>query len=220
MMYLTEDTFTDEYGVVHPKGERIPVELITNPLAIINRTIPMAMFETSITFILDKVSRAMRKLPFDEARDLMFDVLDTLNPTFAKEYKEDVYDYLSERDKRIAIEDAAKGEISIRWDAFDDSNSWRDNILKCYEKFPDILKPYHIFRPKKEWGRDVFVGEGHIGLQYMYMLSNRVNVVIPFDRLDRSTIHLFQNVATIRRLGNRITRQRQFDLGNMNYRTS
>ena len=171
MMYLTEDTFTDEYGVDHPKGERIPVELITNPLAIINRTIPMAMFETSITFILDKVSRAMRKLPFDEARDLMFDVLDTLNPTFAKEYKNDVYDKLSDRDKRIAIEDAAKGEISIRWDAFDDSNSWRDNILKCYEKFPDILKPYHIFRPKKEWGRDVFVGEGHIGLQYMYMLK-------------------------------------------------
>ena len=83
-MYLTTDVYTDEYGVVHPKGEKQLVEIITNPLAIINRTIPMAMFETSITFILDKVRSRMKELSIDEARDLLFDVLNILNPKYGK----------------------------------------------------------------------------------------------------------------------------------------
>ena len=36
MPYITTDSYTDELGVVHPAGEKEPVEIITNPLAIPN----------------------------------------------------------------------------------------------------------------------------------------------------------------------------------------
>ena len=170
MMYLTSDTYTDEFGVVHPKGEKKVVEIITNPLAIINRTIPMAMLETSITFILDRVRQHMKTLSVEEAKDFLFDVLSILNPKFGKEIVA-LYKSLTDREKKEFMRDAIDDAITIRWEAFDPKLVWRDNIIKCYEKYPNILKGYHIFKPKPNWGRDVYVGKDNIGFQYMYVLK-------------------------------------------------
>ena len=171
MPYLTTDFYVDEYGVTHPKGERIPVELITNPLAIINRTIPMALFEPSVTFILDRMRQHMKTLEtLQEQHDYMFDIIGTLNEKFAREL-EDVYKDLSDREKRKFIEKAIYEGTSIRWEAFDDNFCLRDNIIKIYEKFSDTITPYHIFMPKPKWGRDIYIGDDCIGFQYMLMLK-------------------------------------------------
>lgn len=171
MPYLTTDAYRDEYGVVHPKGEMQRCELISNPLAIINRTIPMALFEPSITFILDRTRKHMITLDtLEEQRDFMFSIMEILNPIQARDMKA-IYKDLSDREKKKFIESAIDDGIFIRWEAFSHDINLRDNIIKIYEKYGDIIKPYNIFMPKPKWGRDIYIGQDCIGFQYMLLLK-------------------------------------------------
>ena len=171
MPFLTTEVYKDEYGVVHPKGEQKRVELITNPLAIINRTIPMALFEPSITCILEQTQEHMKTLSsVEEQHDFMFDVLSLLNKKYAKEL-DAIYKDLSDREKKEFIEESIAKGIRLRWESFDEKFNIRDNIIAVHKKYSDIIKPYHIFVPKPKWGRDIYIGEDFIGYQYMMILK-------------------------------------------------
>lgn len=181
MPYLTEATTTDEYGVKHPVGPAERVDLITNPLAIINRTIPMVMNEGSITFILDKTRKhALTIEDRDEQMEFMFDVLGMLNPKQTKELRE-VYDGLSEYAKTNFVKDCISVDnngliitnngLYLRWEAFNTEFNLRDAIIKVYDKYGDILQPYNIFVPKPKWGRDIYIGQDYVGYQYIMMLK-------------------------------------------------
>ena len=182
MPYLTEETSIDEYGTVIPKGVQERVDLITNPLAIINRTIPMVMYEGSITFIIDKMRKHMVRLDDNKDKlDFMFDVLGMLNPKYTEELKDLYYNKLSERDKRIFLEDCISlnkdgtlrtdNGIYVRWEPFNEDYKLRDAIIKVYEKYPEIFVPYNIFIPKPKWGRDIYIGKDYVGYQYIMMLK-------------------------------------------------
>ena len=181
MPYLTTDSYTDEYGVVHPKGVQERVDLITNPLAIVNRTIPMVLIEGSVTFILDRTRKYAATMNDPEkAKDFMFDVLRILNPKFEKEL-EDIYESLSPYEKKNFIKDCisidndglliTNNGLYLRWEAFNDEHNMRDAIIAVYEKYGDILKPYNIFVPKPKWGRDIYIGQDYVGYQYIMMLK-------------------------------------------------
>jgi hypothetical protein len=181
MPYLTTESYKDEYGVVHPKGVQERVELITNPLAIINRTIPMVMYEGSVTFILDKTRKHMTTLDdIDEQKDFLFDILGILNPRETEELI-NLYNGFSDRDKRKFIEDCisidrsgnliTNNGVYLRWEPFNDEYKLRDAIIKVYEKYPDIFTPYNIFIPKPKWGRDIYIGQDYVGYQYIMMLK-------------------------------------------------
>jgi len=181
MPYLTTGKYTDEFGVVHPKGVKERVELITNPLAIINRTIPMVLYEGSISFILDRTRKHAATLETqEEQKNFMFDVISILNPKMGKEL-EDVYNGLSDYKKKKFIEDCISlnrdGTIKtdnglyVRWEPFNKEWTLRDAIIKVYEKYGDVLKPYSIFVPKPKWGRDIYLGDDYVGYQYILMLK-------------------------------------------------
>lgn len=181
MPYLTTETFKDEFGVVQPRGVQERVELITNPLAIINRTIPMVLYEGSISFILDRARKHMSTLKtIKEKKDFMFDILSILNPRQTKELEE-LYHGLSDREKEkfmdscISIDKAGLSAtyngIYLRWEAFNDEFFLRDAIIKIYDKYEDIIKPYNIFIPKPKWGRDIYIGQDCIGYQYILLLK-------------------------------------------------
>lgn len=181
MPYLTTEVTYDEYNVAHPKGVIERVDLITNPLAIINRTIPMVMTEGSSTFQLDRTRKHAATLETqEEQKEFLFDVLSTLNPKQGKEV-EDLYETLSEREKKKFIEDCisinrdgtlmTNNGMYLRWEAFNTEFSLRDQIIKVHEKYPDIMQPYHIFVPKPKWGRDIYIGQDYVGYQYIMMLK-------------------------------------------------
>ena len=181
MAYLTREVTTDEYGVVHPKGIREQVDLITNPLATINRTIPMAMIEGSVTFIIDIARKHAATLDtIEEKKEFIFDILNMLNPRQTAEL-EDIYKTLSDSDRRRFIEDCISlnrdgtlrtdNGFYCRWEPFNDQWFLRDSIIAIYNKYPDIFTPYHIFVPKKKWGRDIYIGQDYIGYQYIMMLK-------------------------------------------------
>ena len=181
MPYLTTESYVDEYGVVHPKGVKERVDLITNPLAIINRTIPMVMYEGSVTFILDRMRKHMSTLDsMEEQRDFMFDVLFILNPKQTKELK-DLYNTLTDKAKKRFIDDCisidrngilmTNNGVYLRWEPFNDEYKLRDAIIKVYEKYPDVFTPYNIFVPKPKWGRDIHIGKDYVGYQYIMMLK-------------------------------------------------
>lgn len=178
MPYLTNGTTVDRYGRVQPVGEKIVVDLITNPLALINRTIPMALFESSITFILAKTREKMSTMEVgEEAVKLMFDVIRRFNPTFT-EAMEKVYKQLSPRQKEEFFHDTVDRWAGVQKDAFDPDTNLRDAILATYEQFGEFLQPYDVFVPKKKWvdaehpnGRDIFIGKYHIGYQYILLLK-------------------------------------------------
>lgn len=181
MPYLTTETYQDEYGEVYPKGVRERVDMITNPLAIVNRTIPMVLIEGSVTFILDRTRKHAATMDDpEEAKDFMFDVLRILNPKFEKEV-EDLYNTLSDIQKKNFIKDCisidrnglliTNNGLYLRWESFDDEHKMRDAIIKVYEKYGDIIKPYNIFVPKPKWGRDIYIGQDCVGYQYIMMLK-------------------------------------------------
>lgn len=181
MPYLTTESYKDEYGVVHAKGVRERVDLITNPLAIINRTIPMTMDEGSASFILDRTRKHAATMDNpEEAMEFMFDVMDIFNHQQTSDLK-DIYNGLSNYEKKNFIHDCISVDkngclitnngLYYRWEAFTEESSMRDAIIKIYEKYGDIIKPYHIFMPKPKWGRDIYVGDDCIGYQYIMMLK-------------------------------------------------
>ena len=181
MPYLTTETYTDEYGVVHPKGTKERVDLITNPLAIINRTIPMVMFEGSVTFILDKMRKHMATMDnIDKQKDFMFDVLGILNPDETVNLI-NLYNGLTDKQKKRFINDCisinrdgtlmTNNGAYLKWEAFNDEYKLRDCIIKVYEKYPEVFTPYNIFIPKPKWGRDIHVGKDYVGYQYILMLK-------------------------------------------------
>ena len=183
MPYLTTECYTDKYGVVHPKGVVERVDLITNPLAPVNRTIPVAMIEGTASFILDRARKHAYELSKDDpeaAMEFLFDILGTLNPTQASDLRK-IYDGLSDRAKSEFIRDCisinsdgtlmTNNGMYLRWEAFSKESSLRDGFIKVYEKYGDIIKPYHIFMPKPKWGRDIYVGDDCVGYQYIMMLK-------------------------------------------------
>lgn len=181
MPYLTTDTYKDKYGVTMPKGVRERVDVITNPLAIINRTIPIVLYEGSVSFILDRVRKHMNTMDnIDDQKNFMFDVLRILNARYTKDLEE-LYDGLSKREKREFINASisidrdglliTSNGIYVRWEAFSEELNWRDAIIEIYEKYGDIIKPYNIFVPKKKWGRDIYIGQDCVGYQYIMMLK-------------------------------------------------
>lgn len=181
MPYLTTETIKDQYGVVHAKGTVERVDMITNPLSFINRTIPMALNEGSASFILDRARKhALTLETHDEQRDFLFDVLRILNPIETKEV-EDIYYDLSDREKKHFISDMISVDRNgliitnngtyLRWEVLNEDFCYRDNAIKIYEKYGDIIQPYHIFMPKPKWKRDVYVGQDYVGYQYIMMLK-------------------------------------------------
>lgn len=181
MPYLVTDTKVDKYGVTHPVGVRERCDLITNPLAIVNRTIPMVMFEGSISFILDRARKHAATLETqEEQKEFLFDIIRLLNPIECEEY-EKIYEGLSDYKKRKFIEDCISlnpdgtlrtdNGLYIRWELFNEEWNLRDAIIKVYEKYGDIIKPYHIFVPKPKWDKDVYIGSDYVGYQYIMMLK-------------------------------------------------
>lgn len=180
MPYLTTEYYKDEYGIVHPKGTKEIVELITNPIAFVNRTIPISLEEGSVTFILDRTRKHAMTLEPAEAIEFMIDVISTLNSKEGKEVKE-LYDSLSDKEKSGFIKDCISIDnrgmlitcngLYLRWEAFNDKELLRDGIINIYKKYGDIIKPYHIFVPKPKWGRDIYIGDDCVGYQYMLMLK-------------------------------------------------
>lgn len=181
MPYLTTEYSKDQYGVIHPEGVVERVDMITNPLAPINRTIPTVLTEGSVTFILDRARKhALTMDSAEEAKDFLFDVLKILNPKEEKEV-EDVYNSLSDREKKNFIKDCISVDsqgllitnngMYLRYEAFDDTFLLRDAIIEVYQKYGDVIQPYHIFVPKPKWGRDIYIGDDCIGYQYMLMLK-------------------------------------------------
>ena len=181
MPYLATETTTDEYGAVHAKGVCERVDLITNPLAIINRTIPMVMYEGSISFILDRTRKhALTLHDPDQQMEFIFNILRILNPIQTKEV-EKIYRSLSEYAKRKFVEDCisidrdgllmTNNGLYVRWEPFNDQWKLRDAIIEVYEKYGDIIKPYSIFVPKRKWGRDIYIGDDCVGYQYIMMLK-------------------------------------------------
>jgi len=180
MPYLTTEAYSDEDGVVHPSGPHERVDLITNSLAVINRTIPMALIEPSITFILDRTRKHMATLNNDDAVEFMFKIMDILNPYQSKDLRA-LYKTLSDREKRKFVESSISLDsnglimtnqgIYIRWEAFSKEINLRDAIIEIYEKYGDVIKPYNIFVPKPNWGRDIYIGKDYVGYQYILLLK-------------------------------------------------
>jgi hypothetical protein len=196
MPFTVEETTVDEFGRVQPVGPRRPVDIITNPLAIINRTIAGAPYENSITFITDRVRNKMAEIlgierifdpeklkkdktkwrredsaSIDEAEELLFDVIKTFNPkqykTLTKEYRK-----LSDKEKDKTLYDAVQQGIYVQQQPHDDQAVMvRDALIDLYERYPEMLKPIPVFIPKNNWGRDVYIGDHVVGYQYILLLK-------------------------------------------------
>jgi len=181
MPYLVTKIERDQYGVAHPVGPRERVDMLTNPNAIINRSIPIILIEASVTFILDRARKHAATIEdLNEAADFIFDIMKILNPKQGKEWI-NLYEKLSDKQKQRFIMDSisltpeglliTNNGCYLRWETFNEEWMMRDVILKIYDKYSDIIEPYHLFVPKPKWGRDIYLKQDCIGYQYIMVLK-------------------------------------------------
>lgn len=172
MPYIVDEVVEDKYGVKHAVGEKKRIDLMTNPLAIINRTIAAALYENSITFITDRIRNKLNEMTNQTEREnLLFDVLSIFNKKQSKRILKE-YNKLSEKNKERFFKECVDRGIFVQKQPFDpDDQNIRDSCIELYKKYPDILQPYHLFIPKRNWGRDIHIGQYNIGYQYILLLK-------------------------------------------------
>jgi hypothetical protein len=139
----------------------------------------MALDEASMSFQIERLREYLRSLDEKPAgiAEIAFEFLELFNPDQAKRNR-DLFRDLTDRQQREYVKGITDEWLGIEKRAFDDQITLRDAIIAAYEKFDHCLKPYKLFIPRPWWknaefpnGRDIYVGDYHIGYQYILLLK-------------------------------------------------
>lgn len=164
-------------------GNKVTVKLLLNILAIINRTTAMPIFEISINFICNKFRARMQNMKTYKMKEkALFEIVGMFNEIQAKEMR-DVYDTLSEEDKKAYIDAAIEDRIYIHQLPMWETKPIFYRLLDIYKKY-DFLDPYTVYINK--WGREIAcLNPGYIGEMYILRhlrIQNYVNCWEPSRR--------------------------------------
>jgi hypothetical protein len=164
-----------------------PVDMIANGLAIPNRIIAFALYEASMTFQMERMWQHVIAMhennePMQDIMDTSIEFVNVYNHEQAAElarlYHEnphEVYDDIIKNGFYIQI--PPLGDICIR-----------DAIIEAYEKWPNIMRRYHIqTKVAHRWVE--LDGEYAIGYQYTWVLKQEPSKAMSAISTGRTTLY-------------------------------
>lgn len=176
----------DEEGKAIPGTER-PIHMLANALAVPNRIIAFATYESSMTFQLERMYQYIKRLHEEGVDknliiDKVVDFINIYNPEQSSEiarlYQEtpDIV-YKDIIDNGIYLQIKPLNEVCVR-----------DAILEVYEKYPDIMERYTVFTKLRHlW---IPLDEQHaIGYQYTWVLKQEPSKAMSTISTGRTTLY-------------------------------
>ena len=162
-----------------------PIHMLANALAVPNRIIAFATYESSMTFMIDRMKQHIAKMAEEgKSKDdivyLVRDFVTIFNPHQGEELTR-----LYGENPDAIYDDIMKDGIIIQIEPFN-QNCVRDSILKAYETYPDILKRYDVYTKLRH--RWVKLDQPQVvGYQYTWVLKQEPSKYMSVVSVGRTT---------------------------------
>jgi len=164
-----------------------PIDMVCNALAIVNRIIAFATYESSMTFMMERMHQHIIQLdkenqPREYIIDLASEFIGTFNPSQGSELKR-----LYREDSESTYADLLKNGFYIQIMPLNEV-CVRDALLECYKKWGDIMKPYKIYTKLRHRWVPVD-GEYPVGYQYTWVLKQEPSKALSGVATGRTTLY-------------------------------
>ncbi len=176
----------DDEGNRIPGTEK-PIDMLCNALAIPNRIIAFATYESTMTFMMERMWEHVIKMnnnheSHDDIMKLAVDFVETFNPQQGDELRR-VYS----ESPNETFNDLMKNGFYIQIQPLNEK-CVRDAIVESYEKWPDIMRYYRVeAKLRHRW---VDIGETcPVGYQYTWVLKQEPSKAMSAVATGRTTLY-------------------------------
>lgn len=164
-----------------------PIDMLANALAVGNRIISFATYESSMTFMMERMWQHIKQMDADKAdhfdiMQLAVDFINVFNPQQGGELQR-----LYTANPDATYNDLLKNGFYIQIRPLDEI-CIRDAILEAYEKWGDIFKMYTIYdKCRHRWIK--IPGKYPVGYQYTWVLKQEPSKALSTTATGRTTLY-------------------------------
>lgn len=164
-----------------------PIHMLANALAVPNRIIAFATYESTMTFMQERMHQHIKQMdmagtPHDDIIQLVSEFVSIFNPD---EGSQITRLYMQNPDE--TYNDILKNGIYIQITPLN-KPCVRDAILEAYDKYPNIMKKYKIFDKLRH--RTVQIaGLYAVGYQYTWVLKQEASKAMSTISTGRTTLY-------------------------------
>ena len=164
-----------------------PIDMLCNALAVPNRIIAFATYESSMTFMMERMwdhilEMDKNKESHESIMNLAIEFVSTFNPEQGEELKR-VYNEAPEE----TYSDLIRNGFYIQIQPLNEK-CVRDSLIESYEKWPDIMKYYKIeAKLRHRWVE--LDGEYPVGYQYTWVLKQEPSKAMSTVATGRTTLY-------------------------------
>jgi len=165
-----------------------PIDMLANALAVPNRIISFATYESSMTFQMERMWEYLleqdknKTMNHDEIMTMAVDFVKTFNPQQGGELER-----LYGLDPESTFTDLMKNGFYIQIQPLNEK-CVRDSLLEAYAKWPDIMKKYKIeAKLRHRWVE--LDDEYPVGYQYTWVLKQEPSKAMSVVSTGRTTLY-------------------------------
>ena len=164
-----------------------PIDMLANALAVGNRIISFATYESSMTFMMERMWEHIKQMDADktdhfEIMQLAVDFVTVFNPQQGGELRR-----LYTTNPDATYNDLLKNGFYIQIRPLDEV-CIRDAILEAYDRWNDIFKKYTIYdKCRHRWIK--IPGEYPVGYQYTWVLKQEPSKALSTTATGRTTLY-------------------------------
>lgn len=164
-----------------------PIDMLANALAVGNRIISFATYESSMTFMMERMWQHIKQMDADkrdhfDIMQLAVDFVNVFNPQQGGELQR-----LYTENPDAIYNDLLKNGFYIQIRPLDEI-CIRDAILEAYEKWGDIFEMYTIYdKCRHRWIR--IPGKYPVGYQYTWVLKQEPSKALSTTATGRTTLY-------------------------------
>lgn len=164
-----------------------PIDMLANALAVGNRIISFATYESSMTFMMERMWQHIKQMDADKTdhfdiMQLAVDFINVFNPQQGGELQR-----LYTANPDATYNDLLKNGFYIQIRPLDEI-CIRDAILEAYEKWGDIFEMYTIYdKCRHRWIR--IPGKYPVGYQYTWVLKQEPSKALSTTATGRTTLY-------------------------------
>lgn len=164
-----------------------PIHMLANALAVPNRIIAFATYESTMTFMQERMYQHIKQMdmagtPHDDIIQLVSEFVSIFNPD---EGSQITRLYMQNPDE--TYNDILKNGIYLQITPLNEP-CVRDAILEAYDKYPNIMKKYKIFDKLRH--RTVQIaGLYAVGYQYTWVLKQEASKAMSTISTGRTTLY-------------------------------
>ncbi len=164
-----------------------PIDMLANALAVGNRIISFATYESSMTFMMERMWEHIKQMDADKTdhfdiMQLAVDFVNVFNPQQGGELRR-----LYAANPDATYSDLLKNGFYIQIRPLDEI-CIRDAILEAYEKWGDIFKMYTIYdKCRHRWIK--IPGKYPVGYQYTWVLKQEPSKALSTTATGRTTLY-------------------------------